>query len=102
MNSADKHAVVALLLVAITGCADKKAKTAPPAQAQAPTIATGKAGAMYPPPLTESQAQPEKPAPTPPPVTANVEPPLEPPPPPAKTKKTASNHKPKPSASKPD
>ena len=58
MNSASKHAVIALLVISIAGCADKKAKTAPPAQAQAPAIpAAGKAGAMYPPPLTESQTQ---------------------------------------------
>ena len=65
MNSASKHAVAALLVFPLAGCAPKNAKTAPPPQAQAPAISVGKAGAMYPPPLTESQteAQPATPAP---------------------------------------
>ncbi len=99
MNSASKHAVIALLVLFIAGCAPKNAKTAPPAQAQAPPITAGKAGAMYPPPLTESQTQTE-PAPAPAPVVAKAEPePAPPPPPPETTKKTT--HKPKPSAAKP-
>ena len=99
MNSASKHAVSALLGLFLAGCAPKNAKTAPPAQAQAPAITAGKAGAMYPPPLTESQTQTE-PAPAPAPVVAKAEPaPEPPPPPPATTKKTS--HKPKPSAAKP-
>ncbi len=101
MNSASKHAVIALLVILMAGCDEKKAKTAPPAQAQAPAIpAAGKAGAMYPPPLTESQTQTEQPTPAPPPVVAQSQPtpPAQPPPP--STKKSTS-HKSKPSAAKP-
>ncbi len=101
MNSAGKHAVIALLAILTAGCAEKKAKTAPPPQAQAPSVEAGKAGAMYPPPLTSTQPQTEQPAPAPAPAVANTEPPP-PPPPPAKTKKTTSSaHKAKPSAAKP-
>ncbi len=102
MNSASKHAVTALLVLFATGCAPKNAKTAPPAQAQAPAIpAAGKAGAMYPPPLTESQTQTEPATPAPAPEVAKTEPaPAPPPTPPPSTKKTTS-HKPKPSAAKP-
>ncbi len=100
MNSASKHAVTALLVVFATGCAPKNAKTAPPAQAQAPAITAGKAGAMYPPPLTESQTQTEPATPAPAPEVAKTEPaPAPPPTPPPSTKKTT--HKPKPSAAKP-
>jgi hypothetical protein len=101
MNSASKHAVTALLVVFATGCAPKNAKTAPPAQAQAPAIPpAGKAGAMYPPPLTESQTQTEPATPAPAPEVAKTEPaPAPPPTPPPSTKKTT--HKPKPSAAKP-
>jgi hypothetical protein len=101
MNSASKHAVAALLLVLfIAGCDPKNAKTAPPPQAQAPDISAGKAGAMYPPPLTQSQTQTEPTEPAPAPVVAKTEPtPAPPPPPPATTKKTT--HKPKTSAAKP-
>jgi len=101
MISASKHAVAAVLLFSIVGCAPKNTKTAPPAQAQAPAIAAGKAGAMYPPPLTESQTQTEPAAPEPAPVVAKAEPaPTPPPAPPPSTKKSTS-HKPKPSAAKP-
>jgi len=101
MNSASKHAVTALLVIFIAGCAPKNAKTAaPPPQAQAPDISAGKAGAMYPPPLTQSQTQTTPAEPPPAPVVAKTEPaPAPPPPPPATTKKTT--HKPKPSATKP-
>jgi hypothetical protein len=101
MNSAGKHAVVALLAISIAGCAEKKAKTAPPAQAQAPSVDAGKAGAMYPPPLTEPSAQPAQPVPEPAPTVAQTQPAPAPPPPPADTGKTASKRKSKPSPSKP-
>jgi type IV secretory pathway VirB10-like protein len=101
MNSAGKHAVVALLVISIAGCAEKKANTAPPAQAQAPALDAGKAGALYPPPLTTSSTQPENPAPAPPPVVAQTQPAPPPQPPPSNTGKTNSKHKTKPSASKP-
>jgi hypothetical protein len=108
MNSAGKHAVVALFAISLAGCTDKKPQTVQPAQAQAPTLSTdkagtetGKAGAMYPPPLTQADTQPEQPSPAPPPVTAKVEPPPPPQPAPTKTTKIATPHKPKPSASKP-
>jgi len=101
MNSASKHAVAALLLALfLAGCDPKNTKTAPPAQAQAPDISAGKAGAMYPPPLTQSQTQTEPTEPAPAPEVAQAEPtPAPAPPPPATTKKTT--HKPKPSATKP-
>jgi hypothetical protein len=102
MNSAGKHAVIALLVISIAGCDEKKTKTVPPAQAQAPSIDAGKAGAMYPPPLTSTQPQPETPPPAPAPTVAKTAPPPPPPPPPAKTKKTTGTHKPsKPAAAKP-
>ena len=100
MNSAGKYAVAALLVMAIAGCAEKKAKSAPPVQAQAPTLDSGKAGAMYPPPLTQSPAQPEPPAPAPAPTVAETEPTPPPQPPPSNTGKTASKHKNKPPAAK--
>lgn len=102
MNSASKHAVIALLVLLATGCAPRNTKTAPPAQAQAPAIPpAGKAGAMYPPPLTESQTQTEPATPPPAPEVAKTEPePAPPPTPPPSTKKTTS-HKQKPSAAKP-
>src|SRR5271155_2879254 len=100
MNSAGKHAVIALLAISIAGCAEKKAKTAPPAQAQAPSMDAGKAGALYPPPLTQSSAQPAQPAPAPAPEVAQTEPAPPPPPPPSDTGKTTSKHKSKPSAAK--
>ncbi len=101
MNSASKHAVVALLAISIAGCADKKAQTAPPPpQAQAPAISAGKAGALYPPPLTESQTQPVESTPPPAPVEAQSQPPAPPPSPPPSTKKSTS-HKQKPAAGKP-
>ncbi len=101
MNSASKHAVIALLALFIAGCAPKNVTTAaPPPQAQAPDISAGKAGAMYPPPLTQSQTQTEPAEPAPAPVVAKTEPaPAPPPPPPATTKKTT--RKSKPSAAKP-
>jgi hypothetical protein len=103
MNSASKHAVAALLVFFLAGCAPKNPKTAPPTQAQAPATPVpdaGKAGAMFPPPLTESQtqAQPATPAPAPEVAKTEPEPEPEPPPPPAAKKST---HKPKPSAAKP-
>ncbi len=99
MNSASKHAVAALLVLFLAGCTPNNTKTAPPPQAQAPSISAGKAGAMYPPPLTQSQTETE-PTPAPAPVVATTEPaPAPPPPPPTATKKTT--HKPKPSAAKP-
>lgn len=102
MNSASKHAVTALLVLFATGCAPKNAKTAPPPQAQAPAIpAAGKAGAMYPPPLTESQTETQPATPAPAPMVAKTEPaPAPPPSPPPSAKKTTS-HRPKPSAAKP-
>jgi hypothetical protein len=100
MKSASKHAVTALLAMSIAGCTNKQANTAPPAQAQAPAIDAGKAGALYPPPLTESQTQTQPPTPSPPPEVAKSEPAPPPqPPPPATTKNTS--HKSKPSAAKP-
>jgi hypothetical protein len=102
MNSASKNAAIALLMISVAGCADKKANTAPPPppQAQAPAIpSAGKAGAMYPPPLTESQTQTE-PSQTPPPAVAQTEPaPAPPTPPPSTTKSTTK--KSKPTAAKP-
>jgi outer membrane biosynthesis protein TonB len=101
MNSAGKHAVLALLAILVAGCAEKKAKTTPPVQAQAPSVDAGKAGAMYPPPLTSAQPQTEQPPPTPAPAVATAPPPP-PPPPPDKTKKSStSTHKTKPSPAKP-
>jgi hypothetical protein len=101
MNSASKHAVTALLVFSITGCAPKNANTAPPVQAQAPTLATGKAGAMYPPPLTESQTETQPATPPPAPVVAQTQPaPTQDPAPPPSPKKSSS-HKTKPSAAKP-
>jgi outer membrane biosynthesis protein TonB len=101
MNSAGKHAVVALLVISIAGCAEKNAKTAPPAQAQAPSLDAGKAGAMYPPPLTSPQPQTEQAPPAPAPTVANTAPPPPPPEPAVKTKKpTNSTRKTKPSAAK--
>ena len=100
MNSAGKHAVIALLAISIAGCAEKKAKTAPPAQAQAPSLEAGKAGALYPPPLTQPSAQPAKPTPPPAPTVAKAEPAPPPPPPPANAGKATSKHKSKPSAAK--
>jgi len=99
MNSAGKHAVVALLVISIAGCADKKTRIAQPAQSLAPPADAGKAGAMYPPPLTQTEPQPEEPA-TSAPVVASTDTPAPPPPEPPQ-KKPASNHKPKPAASKP-
>jgi hypothetical protein len=101
MNSASKHAVIALLALFTAGCAPKSMTTAPPAQAQAPDITAGKAGAMYPPPLTETQTQTEPVTPAPQPEVAKTEPaPAPPPTPPPATKKSTS-HKSKPSAAKP-
>jgi len=97
MNSAGKHAAIALLVFSVAGCAEKKANTAPPAQAQAPALDAGKAGALYPPPLTTSSTQPEKPAPLPPPVVAQTQPAPPPQPPPSNTGRTTSKHKSKPS-----
>jgi len=103
MNSAGKHAVIAILVISIAGCADKKpVAAAPPAAAQAPSTDTGKTGAMYPPPLTPTETQPVSTEPPPQPTVAKAEPPPPPPPEPAKTKKTPSTtHKQKPSAAKP-
>src|SRR5277367_2258227 len=103
MNSASKHAVTALLVLFIAGCAPKNAKTAPPpAQAQAPAIPqAGTAGAMYPPPLTESQTQTEPATPAPAPEVAKTEPAPAPPPTPPPSAKKTTPHKPKPSAAKP-
>jgi hypothetical protein len=100
MNSARKYAAIAILSVLISGCAEKKAKTLPPPQAQAPAPDAGRAGALYPPPLTPSQSQPELPAPPPPPVVAKSEPQPAPQPAPANPKKTTT-HRQKPSANKP-
>ncbi len=100
MNSASKHAVVAILVISIAGCAEKQTKIVQPVQAQAPSIDTGKAGAMYPPPLTEAPAQPALPAPTTTQVVTDAQPAPAPEPPPAEVKKTTT-HKAKPSAAKP-
>jgi hypothetical protein len=100
MNSAGKHAVIALLVISVAGCTEKKANTTPPAQAQAPALDAGKAGALYPPPLTTSSTQPENPAPAPAPVVAQTQPTPPPQPPPSNTGKTNSKHKSKPPASK--
>jgi len=101
MNSAGKHAVAALLAISIAGCTEKKAKTIPPAQAQAPSLDAGKAGALYPPPLTQSSAQPAQPAPEPAPTVAETQPTPPAPPPPSDTGKTTSKKKSKPSPAKP-
>lgn len=101
MNSAGKHAVIALLVISVAGCTEKKANTAPPAQAQAPALDAGKAGALYPPPLTTSSAQPEQPAPAPPPTVAKSEPAPPPKPAPTDTGKTTSKRKSKPSPKAP-
>src|SRR5271156_6177129 len=101
MNSAGKHAVAALLAISIAGCAEKKAKTVPPTQAQAPAQDAGKAGAMYPPPLTQSSAQPTQPAPATAPTVAETQPEPPPSPPPSNTDKTTSKHRSKPSQTKP-
>jgi hypothetical protein len=100
MNSAGKNAVMVLLAISIAGCTDKKANTAPPPQAQAPSVDAGKAGALYPPPLTPAQPQPEQPTPAPAPVEAKTEPPPQPEPPPQK-KKTPPARKGKTPATKP-
>ena len=104
MNSASKHAVIALFLFSLTGCAPKNTKTAPPAQAQAPattsTVPAGKAGAMYPPPLTESQTQTQPTTPPPAPEVAQTQPEPTPPPTPPPSPKKISK-KAKPSAAKP-
>ena len=98
MNSASKYAVLVLSVTLFTGCAEKKTKTVPPPQAQAPSINSGE-GVLFPPPLTTTNPTPEKAPPAlPPPTAAKVEPP--PPPPPAVKKKTPSSHKNKPSAAK--
>lgn len=101
MNSARDFAILGLSILAMAGamagCADKKAKVAPPAQAQAPTKASGdagKAGALYPPPLISAQP-PDEAAKTPPPAVAKTDNPPVPPPPPPNTKKPASSRKPK-------
>lgn len=108
MNSASKHAVIAFFAIALAGCTDKKPQAVQPAQAQAPALdpgastdggTAGKAGALYPPPLTQSDAQATAPAPSAPPVDAKVEP-VAPQPAPAKTLKLSSPRK-KPSPSKP-
>jgi hypothetical protein len=102
MNSAGKHAVIALLVISIAGCAEKKTVVTPPVTAQAPPTDTGKTGAMYPPPLTPTETEPVSTTPPPEPTVAKSEPPPPPPPEPAKTKKTPSTtHKQKPSAAKP-
>jgi len=103
MSSAGQHAVIALLVISIAGCADKKpVAAAPPAAAQAPSTDTGKTGAMYPPPLTPTETQPVNTTPPPQPTVAKTEPPPAPPPEPAATKqKPAPTHKQKPSAAKP-
>jgi len=101
MNSASKHAVAALLVFPLAGCAPKNAKTAPPPQAQAPAISVGKAGAMYPPPLTESQTEAQPATPAPAPVVATAQPAPAPPPTPPPSPKKSTSHKPKPSAAKP-
>lgn len=98
MNSASKHAVIALLVFSITGCAPKNATTAPPVQAQAPTLATGKAGAMYPPPLTESQTQTQPATPPPAPEVAQTQPAPAPAPAPPPSPKKNSSHRTKTSA----
>jgi len=102
MNPASKHAALALLAMSLAGCAAKKAQTAAPTppQAQAPDVSAGKAGAMYPPPLTETPTQPAQTAPPPAPVEAKSEPAPQPPPPPANNKKSSSR-KAKPTAAKP-
>jgi hypothetical protein len=94
MNSAVKHVLAALLVIAIAGCAAKKANVAPPPQAQAPSADAGKAGAMYPPPLVSPQPE-TKPAAAPAPTVAKA---VNPPPPPApepKPKRPASSRRPK-------
>ena len=101
MTSAGKHAVFALLAISIAGCGEKKVKTAPPVQAQAPSVDAGKAGAMYPPPLTSTQPQTEQPPAAPPPTVATAPPPTEPPAP-AKTKKSPTAHKTTKPTAKPD
>jgi outer membrane biosynthesis protein TonB len=100
MNSAGKHAVVALLAIFIAGCDDKKTKIAPPPQAQAPSKDAGTPGAMYPPPLMSSEPKTEQTA-TPPPAEAKADTPPPPPAPEPKPKKPASSRKPKPSPAKP-
>jgi outer membrane biosynthesis protein TonB len=103
MNSAGKHAVIVLLGISIAGCTEKKPVVAtPPPHAQAPaTPNAGKAGAMYPPPLTPTQPEPETTTPPPAPTVAKTETPPPPAPEPAKTKKPATTKKTKPSAAKP-
>jgi len=101
MNSASKHAVTALLVFSMTGCAPKNANTAPPVQAQAPSLDAGKAGAMYPPPLTESQTETQPATPPPAPVVAQTQPAPTPEPAPPPSPKKNSTHKAKPSAAKP-
>jgi hypothetical protein len=102
MNSARKHAVVVLLLFSLAGCAPKNAKTSPPPQAQAPTTVpdAGKAGAMYPPPLTQTPSQPEPAPTTPAPQVAQAEPTPAPESPPPPVAKKTTSHKTKPSAAK--
>lgn len=101
MNSAGRRAVISLLVISIAGCAQKQTKTVPPAQAQAPPIDAGKAGALYPPPLTPTQPQPDQQVPAPAPQVAKAPPPPTQPVQPSSNKKATSTHKPKPSASKP-
>ena len=101
MNSASKYAVLALLVVSITGCApEKKTNPVPPPQAQAPSIESGKPGAMYPPPLAPTTPTQETPPPAPQPTVASVQPPP-PEPEPEKSRRTTSARKSKPSAAKP-
>ena len=102
MNTASKHAVASLLLIATAGCADKKAQSpAPPAQAQAPSLNAGKAGALYPPPLTQAQTQTQQTAPPPPPEVAQEEPEPTPPPTPPPAAKSTSHKSKTPAAKAP-
>jgi hypothetical protein len=101
MNSASKLAAAALFLFPLAGCAPKNAKTATPPQAQAPAISAGKAGAMYPPPLTEAPSEAQPATPAPPPAVAAAQPAPAPAPAPQPTPRKSTSRKPKPSPSKP-
>jgi hypothetical protein len=99
MNSAEKLAAAALLIFSVAGCSQKKTKVTPVPQAQAPSKDAGTAGALFPPPLTSTQSQPQQ-SDGPPPI-AKIDTPPPPLPPQPKPKKPIAGKKAKVSPAKP-
>jgi hypothetical protein len=94
MRVARRLAGLMLLAGLVTGCTHK-AKTTPPAQAQAPSTNQSGPGALYPPPLSTPPPETQTPAPPTPATVADKQQPPQPTPapPPAKPKKTPSHRR---------